>query len=355
MKKSVKILIAVLCLIIVGLVTFIVVDKVINKKVEAPKTDESKISNLSDNNNNAENNTTVFEDTDFYGDWNNDENTQLTINNDGTFQADHYTASSEIFGDYTINGETIEFICKKNDDTYNKKWNGKISKDSNGNYRLKVNLYDWDITLNKVNKNEQSDKRQDENKAVSNPEEIRIVSDYNHVSSTSGYMKVTGFDSNSNVVWTYKTDTVDSVEYICKLDWFHTNRAYIIQGEMITVLNALDGLIIGNCKIPKTVENDYIDIMATSANTQKGFYYVLTRHFYDVNGKDILYKIDDSGNIVAKSDIHSGFELETVYETFAQGVEVSGISVDNTEKTLECTLNSDDGGTETRKFDIEFK
>ena len=81
----------------------------------------------------------------------------------------------------------------------------------------------------------------------------------------------------------------------------------------------------------------------------------MARHSYDVNGKDILYKIDDSGNIVGKSDIKGDFETETVYEIFAQGVEVSGISVDNTEKTLECTLSIDDGGTETRKFDIEFK
>lgn len=152
MKKSVKILIIVLCLIIVGLVTFIVVDKVINKKVETTtlKENQSSTNNESDNKSNADASETNFQSLDFVGDWENEEDaTQLTINSDGTFQADHYTASSTIFGDYTINGENIEFICKKDDSTYNKKWKGEISKDSNNNLTLKVNLYDEETILKK--------------------------------------------------------------------------------------------------------------------------------------------------------------------------------------------------------------
>ena len=57
MKKSVKILIIVLCLIIVGLVTFIVVDKVINKKVETPQANDEKIVNTTSNTNKTDNST----------------------------------------------------------------------------------------------------------------------------------------------------------------------------------------------------------------------------------------------------------------------------------------------------------
>lgn len=57
MKKSVKILIIVLCLIIVGLVTFIVVDKVINKKVETPQSNDEKIVNTTSNTNKTDNST----------------------------------------------------------------------------------------------------------------------------------------------------------------------------------------------------------------------------------------------------------------------------------------------------------
>lgn len=156
MKKSVKILIIVLCLIIVGLVTFIVVDKVINKKEETTTLKENQSStnnesyNKSNEDSNADASETNFQSLDFVGDWENEEDaTQLTINSDGTFQADHYTASSTIFGDYTINGANIEFICKKDDSTYNKKWKGEISKDSNNNLTLKVNLYDEETILKK--------------------------------------------------------------------------------------------------------------------------------------------------------------------------------------------------------------
>lgn len=59
MKKSVKILIVVLCLIIVGLVTFIVVDKVINiNKKEETKVEENNAIAAENNINNAEVNNT---------------------------------------------------------------------------------------------------------------------------------------------------------------------------------------------------------------------------------------------------------------------------------------------------------
>ena len=152
MKKSVKILIILLCLIIVGFVTFFILNKVINKKEETTilKENQSSTNNESDNKSNADASEINFQSLDFVGNWENEEDeTQLTINSDGTFQADHYTESSTIFGDYTINGENIEFICKKDDSTYNKKWKGQISKDSNNNLTLKVNLYDEETILNK--------------------------------------------------------------------------------------------------------------------------------------------------------------------------------------------------------------
>lgn len=59
MKKSVKILIVVLCLIVIGLVTFIVADKVINKKVEENTIAEENniVNSVSNNTENISNET----------------------------------------------------------------------------------------------------------------------------------------------------------------------------------------------------------------------------------------------------------------------------------------------------------
>ncbi|MBQ3409708.1 MAG: hypothetical protein IJH12_11000 [Clostridia bacterium] len=178
MKKSVKVLIVILCLIIVGLLTFIVVDKVINKKIENVQNNESNIVNTVNDSSNSNESGKLEEmnikKSDFIGTWSNDEDTTLIINEDGTFQADHFTASSEIYGDYTINGENIEFICKKNDDTYNRKWSGRISKEPNGNFKLNVNLYDWDRTLEKV---QERDSTNITNTTKQNDDETKIAND----------------------------------------------------------------------------------------------------------------------------------------------------------------------------------
>lgn len=77
MKKSVKILIVVLCLIIVGLVTFIVVDKVINTKKEDSINNKSNNAIVAENNNNEieSNNTTSTNDI---------KNEEKTTNSSGT-------------------------------------------------------------------------------------------------------------------------------------------------------------------------------------------------------------------------------------------------------------------------------
>ena len=151
MKKSVKILILALFLVIIGLITYIVVDKVTSTKEDNSNVVANTATDVGNNDTNVSSKENGIQKSDYIGEWNNDENTQLIINNDGTFQADHYTASSTIYGDYTIDGENIEFICKKNDETYNKKWNGIIIKDKNGDFELKVNLYDEETTLKKYN------------------------------------------------------------------------------------------------------------------------------------------------------------------------------------------------------------
>ena len=159
MKKNVKILILILSLLIIALVSFLVVNNYLGKKEEKKQSDESNTVNAVD----IAENESEYNKSDFVGDWNNGEDTELTINNDGTFQADHQTASSTIYGDYTISGDSIEFVCKKNDATNNKKWKGKISKDSNGDFTLKVNLYDEDNTLKKVKKQSENTQNNTDN------------------------------------------------------------------------------------------------------------------------------------------------------------------------------------------------
>lgn len=169
MKKNVKILILILSLAIVAVVSFLVVNNNISKKEEKKQSDESNTVSNTVNVVNTDENESEYKKSDFVGDWNNGEDTELKINNDGTFQADHQTASSTIYGDYTISGDSIEFVCKKNDATNNKKWEGKISKDSNDNLILKVNLYDEENTLKKVKK--QSENTQDNKNDTDNTSE----------------------------------------------------------------------------------------------------------------------------------------------------------------------------------------
>lgn len=309
MKKSVKILIVILCLTIVGLVTFIVIDKVINKNGESNVV--NTISNSNDNDNKAEGNNTGFLNTDFYGDWNNDEDTQLTINNDETFQADHYTASSTIFGDYTINGENIQFICKKNDDTYNKKWNGKISKDSNGNYRLKVNLYDEDKILSKVNKNDTNTTKQ---KFNSEPERMSTEDALNlgekmYKEATNCYEKMSDIHSNlstQNIGTTEKMEKIEdrtTMENIKKvlvndayndlLEYFHAEEKdgeyYVNTGGMgsnplYKETKALTVKNIESDKIVYTATSVYEVVRNSSATNEtetKDYEFVLTK----INGE----------------------------------------------------------------------
>ena len=82
MKKSVKILIVVLCLIIVGLVTFIVADKVINTKKEESINNESNNVIVAENNNNEieSSNTTSTKVTDTNQGENNNSNNATTTN-----------------------------------------------------------------------------------------------------------------------------------------------------------------------------------------------------------------------------------------------------------------------------------
>lgn len=297
MKKSGKILIVVLCLIILGLATFIVVDKLIlTKKYDKSINEESNTSQNATNN--VESNV----------------NNQIA-NNEGN--------RTETSGNNKI-GNKASAEEAKIDDSAN--------------------------TSNKGNK------------TIKSVEDIDdIVADYNHVSRTSGYMKVTAFDLNSNVIWTYKTETIEGHDWDYKLEWFHTDRAYVIVYDHVIVLDALTGNMINDCKFPKDIENDSVDVLATTINTEKGYYYALVRHDYFIEEsssiiiRDVLYKIDDRGIIVSKANINSN-GAETIYDGFAQEVSVTKIDVDSSEKVLTCNIKHDtDIDSSQVRFDIDFK
>lgn len=282
MKKSVKILIVVLCLIILGLATFIIVDKVINKHSDV--------------------NTIIIE------------NSNEISNNSSN-----------------ITDETKTFNNNENNNTTN---TNVVNKSGNEN-----------------NTEDGTNEKDRNNKSVASAEDIRVVADYDYVSSTSGYMKVIAYDLNSNVVWTYKTETDENFYSIYKLDWFHTDRAYVLLGNRIIVLNALNGKVLNTCEFSK----NYVDILATSVNTEKGYYYVIVRNYYETDGKDTVYKIDNNGSIAGKSDIVGNYGTNTIYEIFAQGVSIDTMNIDSSEKILTCMLYIDEVGYEKKEFDIDFK
>jgi hypothetical protein len=158
MKKGVKILIIVLCLIIVGLVTFIVVDKVVNTTNETGNQSSDNVVTNSTNNtikstNTQSSNTTTknestnyneydedgliilnsssVEDKNFYRVWSNTKDTtEVEINENGTFIYNHDT---KINGTYKIDGVNITFY---NEDGTS--WKGTIRAQDAGNYVLKI-------------------------------------------------------------------------------------------------------------------------------------------------------------------------------------------------------------------------
>lgn len=134
------------------------------KKDETKTYDKENEVVVTKNENVTESQSTVYSKSDFVGEWFDEDATELFINEDGTFSADHLTASSTVFGIYEIKDNTIEFTCKKNDSTYGKKWTGKISKSENGILTMNANLYDESNVLKKKSTN----KDNENNTAVSN-------------------------------------------------------------------------------------------------------------------------------------------------------------------------------------------
>ncbi len=307
--KKVKILILILSLAIIAVISYLVVSKFIINKEDNKQPDESNIVNTV----NTEEKESEYKESDFVGDWNNDEDTELTINSDGTFQADHYTASSTIYGDYTINGDTVEFVCKKNDETNNKKWEGKISKDSNGNLVLKVNLYDEENTLKKVKKQSENTQNNTNNTSedktkVANEEIRKVLKDkewlekniyyiYNNeqnggkkdmivtfakVHSIDGnpayFMDVTErmVDSHSMYLVTYKDDKVHLSKSV-------SGEYSVITADLNRNIVAIENDPTGITSVYKIENGEFVEFAKADLNYNDNTLY------YYVNGENVSY------------------------------------------------------------------
>ena len=81
--------------------------------------------------------------SDYYKLWSNESDmTQIQINEDGTYLFDHYTASSEVKGTYKINGTNIIFT-----DENGTEWNGTMRIEGAGNFVLKISKNGEKVTL----------------------------------------------------------------------------------------------------------------------------------------------------------------------------------------------------------------
>lgn len=148
-------------------------------------------------------------------------------------------------------------------------------------------------------------------KEITTPDDVIIVKEYEYKTPTKGLMKLVAFDMDSKVVWEYKTDAVDMVEYSYDYLWPHYECVFSLENSKLVILNVFTGEKRAEVKFEK---NELI----LAAGYYKGDIYVLSEYL-DEDDRSITHrisKIDNDGHILASKNLES-----PIYDSMDQTVE----------------------------------
>ena len=159
-------------------------------------------------------------------------------------------------------------------------------------------------------------------KEISTPDDVIIVREYEYKTPTKGLMKLIAFDSDSKVVWEYKTEATDMVEYSYDYIWPHYECVFSLENSKLVILNVFTGEKRAEVKFERN------EIVA-AAGYYKGDIYVLTECLNE-DDRSITHKIskiDNDGHILASKNLES-----PIYDSMDQTIEKVEITrIDETE------------------------
>lgn len=148
-------------------------------------------------------------------------------------------------------------------------------------------------------------------KKIETPDELIIVKEYDYKTPTDVVMKIVAFDTDSKVVWEYKTASTSMAEYSFDMLWPHFENVYSLENNKIVILNTFTGEVRAEVKLP-----DGGNCMA--AGYYKGDLYALV-DIWSGEGQIFtqkVLKIDKDGHIISSKQLDS-----TIYDGFDQTVE----------------------------------
>lgn len=159
-------------------------------------------------------------------------------------------------------------------------------------------------------------------KEISTPDDVIIVKEYEYKTPTEASMKIIAFDSDSKVVWSYKTEATTMAEYSYDMVWPHYECVFSLENTKLVILNTFNGEKRAEVKFE---EGESV----VAAGYYKGDLYALTEVWSDGGTKmnHRISKIDNDGHILASKNLQS-----PVYEGMDQTVEKVEITrIDETE------------------------
>lgn len=162
-------------------------------------------------------------------------------------------------------------------------------------------------------------------KKIENPEDVRIVREYHHLTSTSKVMRVLAFDLDSKLVWMYDTDNTTEIESNFDISWAGNEAVYIMEENKVIILSSLTGEKIQEVMI-NSGYNEKINLYRQHGDDL----YIVTDLWVDAGTKlkHKVYKINKLGDIINSK------EIDALYDGFDQTVESVSVEFDGENMTV---------------------
>lgn len=146
-------------------------------------------------------------------------------------------------------------------------------------------------------------------KEIKMPDDVIIVKEFEHKTPTEVSMNIIAFDSDSKVVWSYKTEPSPMAELSYDMIWPHYDNVYSLEDNKLVILNTFTG------EVKEEVKFCDKDRFVT-AGYYKDDIYALVDNWDDAKLTQTIYRIDKDGHIVSKKQLPS-----PLYEGFDQTIE----------------------------------